>query len=444
MNAPVDFTEARVAKNRRSAQEADASEDEVALAFTQKFAATLRFDHDARCWYEWDSTRWHPDRQKRAFAHARQTTRERGGAGKASFAAGVERFAQSDPAHRVNADIWDADPWLLGTPGGTVDLRSGKLSSALSKQHITKLTSCTPERGEPTLWLRFLNEALAGDQEAIRFLQQWFGYCLTGDTSEHAMVYGHGIGGTGKTVTLNTMSAVMGDYATAAAMETFTASKNERHSTELARLKGARLVTASETEHGKAWAEARIKALTGGDTITARFMRQDDFEYRPQFKLVIVGNHAPQMKNPDEAMRRRFNILGFNVKPAIPDRQLEQKLKVEHGRILAWAIAGCLDWQANGLVRPSTVNDATAEYFAEEDLVEQWLKLRCDRGPKQWEIPTRLFEDWKAFARAWGEDHGTQTAFGRLLTSKGYPSDDNSSVRRRLGLSLKQAQQPDD
>src|SRR5687767_8901848 len=105
MDVPVDFTEARVAKNRRSAQEADASEDDVALAFTQKYAATLRFDHDARCWYEWDSTRWRPDRQKRAYAHARQTARECGGAGKASFSNGVERFAQSDPAHRVNTDI---------------------------------------------------------------------------------------------------------------------------------------------------------------------------------------------------------------------------------------------------------------------------------------------------------------------------------------------------
>lgn len=184
---------------------------------------------------------------------------------------------------------------LLGTPGGTVDLRTGDLSDAQPADYITKLAGCTPERGEPTRWLRFLDEALAGDQEAIRFLRLWMGYCLPGDTREHALIFLHGRAGTGKSVFLNTAASILGDYAVTAAMETFTASKFDRHSTELAMLRGARLVTASETEEGRAWAESRIKQITGGDAITARFMRQDNFTYRPQFKLTIVGNHAPRL-----------------------------------------------------------------------------------------------------------------------------------------------------
>lgn len=141
------------------------------------------------------------------------------------------------------------------------------------------------------------------------------------------------------------------------------------HPTDLAMLNGARLVSASETEEGRAWAESRIKQVTGGDKISARFMRQDFFEFIPQFKLVIVGNHAPVLGNVDEAARRRFNIIPFTQKPVTPDRELEDKLKAEAGQILSWAIAGCLDWQANGLVRPEIVTAATRDYFEDQDLL---------------------------------------------------------------------------
>lgn len=421
---------------RRNPRSKDVSEDDVALAFTDRYRDTLRFDHDAGTWYEWDGTRWAPDKRHRAFTHARKIARSEGGAGKANFAAGVERFARADEAHAVNSDIWDADPFLLGTPGGTVDLRTGYFEPAAPGQFITKLTGCTPEHGAPELWLSFLDQALGKDADAIRFLQQWFGYCLTGDTREHALLFTHGKGGTGKSVMLNTLSAIMGDYATNATMDTFTASNQDRHSTELARLRGARLVTANETEHGRAWAEARIKSLTGGDTITARFMRQDNFEFRPQFKLTIVGNHAPRLANPDEAMRRRFNILGFNVKPDQPDLLLETKLRAEHGRILAWAIGGCRDWQKGGLLRPTAVESATAEYFAEEDLFGQWLAERCNVAPGKFEIPAKLYRDWSHYAEARGEKPGTAITFGRAMAAKGLGTKVSAGIRAHRGVEL--------
>jgi putative DNA primase/helicase len=161
-------------------------------------------------------------------------------------------------------------------------------------------------------------------------------------------VFCYGPGGNGKTVLLNTVSAIRGDYATVAAMETFVASQFDQHPTDMAMLCGARLVTAAETEEGRAWAETKIKQLTGGDPISARFMRQDFFTYKPTFKLMIIGNHEPALRNVDDAARRRINIVPFIRKPAVIDKQLEDKLRVEWPGILRWMIQGCLNWQTVG------------------------------------------------------------------------------------------------
>jgi P4 family phage/plasmid primase-like protien len=356
---------------------------------------------------------------------------------KASVAAGAERFARADRAHATESSDWDRDDMLLGTPAGTVDLRTGLVTPADPADLITRQTSVAVHGGEPTLWLRFLEEALAGDRETIRFLQQWAGYCLTGDTREHALAFVFGPGGNGKSVFLNTLVAIIGDYAATAAMEAFTASRSDRHSTELAMLRGARLVTASETEEGRAWAEARIKQMTGGDQITARFMRQDNFTFRPQFKLTIAGNHAPALRTVDDAMRRRFNIIPFVTTPTNPDRLLEQKLKDEHGRILAWAIAGCLDWQANGLVRPQAVCAATADYFENEDLFGQWLSERCELGTGLWELPARLYSSWSEYCRAAGDAPGTQRSLSGQLKRRGFMNAKSNGLRIYRGLSLK-------
>lgn len=426
------------AAGQRNARRKEPSEDDCALAFTARHGGTLRFDHDAGRWYEWNTVRWQPDTRHRAFSYAREVARDLDAGGKANFAGGVERFARAAKEHAVNADIWDADPMLLGTPGGTVDLHTGALLPPQPDHFITKLTRCTPAPGKPERWLRFLDESLNSDAETIRFIQQWAGYCLTGDTREHALAFVYGPGGNGKSVLLNTLIAIMGDYAVTAAMETFTASRHDRHSTELAMLRGARLVTASETEEGRAWAEAKIKALTGGDPITARFMRQDNFTFRPQFKLTIAGNHAPQLANVDEAMRRRFNIVPFLNVPANPDRELEANLAGEHGQILAWAIDGCLDWQTNGLVRASVVRDATADYFEQQDLFGQWIAERCLVAADKWELATPLFNSWREFAREAGDEAGSIKAFSSKLNKRGFLNRRATGGYRKYdGLSLR-------
>jgi putative DNA primase/helicase len=217
-----------------------------------------------------------------------------------------------------------------------------------------------------------LREATGKDDALVRFLQQFFGYALSGSTREHALLFIHGGGGNGKSVLLNTVSWIMGDYAKTAAMDAFVETRGEKHSTDVAMLHGAHLVAASEIARGRSWNENLIKSLTGGDPITARFMRRDNFTFLPRFKLVVIGNHKPRLQSINEAARRRFNIVPLDRTPANPDPYLKNKLRSEGAAILRWLIDGCLDWQeANGLVRPQSVLSATEEYFVTQDLFSQ-------------------------------------------------------------------------
>ena len=343
--------------------------------------------------------------------------------GKKSFANGVEGFAQRDPEVAVTIDNWDRDEWLLGTPSGTVDLKTGKLRPAKQEDGITKATSVAPANTGCPLWLKFLNETTGDDQELIRFLQHWLGYCLTGSIREHAFIFVYGDGGNGKSVFLETVTYILGEYATTAAMETFTASKSERHPTDLAMLRGARLVTASETEEGRAWAEAKIKAMTGGDRVSARFMRQDFFQYNPSFKLTVIGNYKPVVRNVDDAMRRRINLIPFVRKPEKVNKSLKEELKAEAPGILQWMIEGCLAWQTNGLVRPPIVEAATEAYFADQDLFTQWIEECCEvrmGDLNLWGRSADLFESWAKFCEALGEQPGTSKGFASKLSKRGF------------------------
>lgn len=426
------------------------TEDNAAMQFAAAFRDRLRYCHDAGQWFEWTGSIWQADKTDRAFSWAREFVRHlsenepgkvRYVTGKAAFASSVERFCRSDPSLAVTTDHWDADLFLLGTPGGTVDLRTGILRESNPADGITRSVSVVPsEKADCPRWWTFLLEATGGDFMLINFLQQWFGYSLTGDTREHALVFVHGLGGNGKSVFLNALTGIMGGYATTAAMDTFTASKGDKHPTDLAMLRGARLVTASETEEGRAWAESRIKAMTGGDPITARFMRQDFFTFRPSFKLTVVGNHRPVLKNVDDAARRRFNIVPFTHKPVVVDYSLEETLRAEWPGILRWAIEGCLNWQKQGLVRPPIVSAATADYFSEQDLFGQWLDEKCEveiGNPHKWETVAALYASWSAFARNAGDDAGSVKAFNPKMLTKGLQPSRKSQARGFAGVQLK-------
>lgn len=389
------------------------TEHGVADEFARRFGDQLRYCHHTGAWFMWDGNRWQQNETRLAFTWARRLVaslnrreelKTRAITGRTSFAAGVERFAQADEGMAVVSSAWDPDPWLLGTPGGTVELRTGRLRPARRQDGITKVTAVAPALSATCpAWLAFLHDACGQDAGLVRFLQLWCGYCLTGDTREHALAFVYGDGGNGKSVFMSVLSGILGGYARVAPMETFTASHNDRHPTELAMLRGARLVTASETEEGRAWAEARIKQMTGGDVISARFMRRDFFEFRPQFKLLVVGNHRPALKNVDEAARRRFNIIPFLHKPASPDPELTEKLRQEWPGILRWMIEGCVTWQREGLSRPQAVAEATAEYFEAQDHFGRWLAECCILEPSLSTKPAALLHSFQEWCQESGE-----------------------------------------
>ena len=446
----------RAPRARKPATDESISQDSIAAAFADKHEAFLRYCHSTGAWFRWTGTHWKQDTERLAFNHVRElsrraTTNSRPGEQRsvrsAQFASGVERFAQADPRLAATSEFWDCDIWLLGTPDGTVDLRTGLLRPALSAEGITRLTAVSPATDEKCpVWKQFLWEATDGDECLIRFLQQWVGYSLTGDIREQSLAFAHGDGGNGKGTFINTIAAIFGAYAVTAAMDTFTASKFTKHSTDLAMLKGARMVNASETEEGHAWAEGRIKNITGGDPITARFMRRDNFTYIPQFKLFIIGNHKPVLKNIDNAVRRRFNIIPFTVKPATVDKMLPEKLRAEWPAILRWAINGCLDWQANGLVRPQIVIDDTAAYFAEQDVFGQWLDDRCDVNKNAyWRTSaTVLYLNWRDYAVATGEEPGSLKSFSTRLEQRHFQRYRTMQNRGFDGIRIRQVEMTDD
>jgi putative DNA primase/helicase len=357
----------------------------------------------------------------------------------ASTVGGVERLAKSDRKHAATTDEWDADLWLLNTPGGVVDLRTGRMRPHDRGDRMTRIASATP-RGTCPHWLDFIDQVTQGDKAFAEYLQRFAGYCLTGSTQEHALFFLYGTGANGKSVFVNTLFTLLGDYAANAPMDTFMESRGDRHPTDLAGLRGARFVGATETEQGRRWNESKIKEITGGDRVSARFMRQDFFTYLPQFKLVIAGNHKPALRNIDEAMRRRLHLIPFTltVPPEKRDKSLSAKLLQERDGILAWALQGCLAWQRDGLKPPKCVVDATDEYFDEEDTIGEFLDEECQQHSQVRVSVVDIFERWKSRADKRGEYIGTSRWLVQQLVRRGFERGRTSTgAKALLGLSLK-------
>jgi putative DNA primase/helicase len=421
-------------------------------AFVRAHGNKLRYDHSIRRWYVWDRTRWRREETKLAFRWAHEKARALATtanspktavvAGRAAFADGVEKLAQAHRTLAVTHDHWDRDAWLLGTPGGTVDLRTGVMRPASRGDFITKQVAVAPaSTADCPQWLKFLRQAARGDKKLIAFLRRYLGSCLTGDTSEHALIFLWGPGGNGKGVLMNTVFDIIGDYSVNAAMDTFTATRGDRHTTDLAMMAGARLVISTEMEEGKEWAEAKVKALTGGDPITARFMHRDNFTFVPRFKLVISGNHKPNLRNVDPAIRRRLHMVPFLNKPKRVDKKLAVKLKQEAPQILRWMIDGCLEWQQIGLKPPPVVMAATEEYFDDQDLMRQWIVECCEVRKEHSDTSENLYRSWSAHCTSNGERPGSTKSFSSALANQGFTrvkdTPNHRSKRGFLGIRVK-------
>lgn len=425
------------------------SDDALAGRFASEQKDNLRYVRQWDQWLLWDESHWKDDvvqetsRRVQDFCHAAalhcgklaEARRIRS----ARTREAVQREASVKQPLVATAEMWDADPWLLSTPHGVVDLHSGQPRPANRTDYCTKKVATTSSGKRPARWLQFLREVTGNDKSLQAYLQRMAGYCLTGSTREHAMFFLYGTGANGKSVFVNTLQGVLGNYAKVAAMDMFMAAHNPQHSTDLAGLRGARLVIASETEDGSRWAESKIKAITGGEPISARFMRQDFFEYTPQFKLLISGNHRPRLRNVDEAMRRRMHLIPFSV--TIPraerDPKLGEDLKQEWPGVLQWAIDGCLSWQRDGLNPPMAVSEATKEYLEEQDVIGQWLDEATEKDRNARTAPNELYQAYRRWAEGRGEYVCAQKEFSQKLAERDITSKKSNGIRY-VALRLKQ------
>jgi putative DNA primase/helicase len=327
----------------------------------------------------------------------------------------------------------------------TIDLVTGTSYAPRREDYITQQAACrmAPAGTPHPLWDAFLRRVTAGDVELIKFLQRFVGYCLTGHIKEHVFLFIYGTGRNGKGTFVNTIMKIFGDYAAVASIATFLASKGDRHPTEIAKLRGKRLVIAQEPPAGRVWDEAKIKALTGGDRVSAHFMRQDDFEFDPMFKLIITGNYKPRLNCVDVAMRARLLLVPFTVQIPVAERDLNlmDKLRPEWPAILRWAMDGCLEWQRIGLAPPAAVTKATDEYFTGQDRLTQWLQDECDTDPgnKNKHAPiAHLYASWSRYCQDNGDEPGSKIDLGDQLVELGFEriTVGNAKTRSHSGIRL--------
>jgi putative DNA primase/helicase len=392
------------------------SEDSLALLYTGRHLEDLRFTPELGKYHRLSRTDaggacWNRDTVCRTFSEIRDLTREQsmltekeGRQARLCSAAtisAVERLCRFDQRTVMTVDKWDENTMALNTPSGLVDLESGKMSRGKPDDYCTRITAVGPSSKTPALWNECLATWTNGDMALQGYLKRVAGYCLTGSTREHEFFFFHGSGANGKSSFLNTLHGIMGKYADVAPSEVFTLSKFEKHPTSLAGLVGCRLALATETENGSRWAETQLKSIVDDCPIKTRFMRQDFFEFKPQFKLLISGNHKPNLSDVGESMRRRINLLPFTV--TVPkenrDTRLKEKLRGEWPAILGWAIEGCREWLRDGLQTPASVKAATDDYLDSQDVLGSWIEECCILGVNCRTRSKDIHQSWVAWCK---------------------------------------------
>jgi putative DNA primase/helicase len=429
--------------------------------FALQHGQWARYCFERKSWLLWDGQRWAWDPGDGAMRLAKATARSiyEEAAGEASderrgkIAAWAVRsesekalramlaLAQSEPGIPIRVDALDADGWLLNVDNGTLELKTSTLRPHRREDLITKLVPVAydPEAGCPR-WHAMLDRIFDGRRAVIDFMQRGLGYALTGETIEQVIFLLWGAGANGKTTFLTTAETLLGDYALSTRPETLMARKGDGIPNDVARLKGARLVIAVEADAGQRLAEGLVKAMTGQDTLSARFLHQEFFEFTPTFKIMIGTNYRPAIRDTSHAMWRRVRLVPFTV--TIPDgeqdRHLVETLRGEWAGILAWAVQGCLEWQRAGLGCPEEVRAATEEYRTEMDILGAFLTEKCVRDPAAQIGARDLYQSYEAWAHQGGERKPlTEKTFSMRLKERGLEKKSTGPGNVWLALRLR-------
>ncbi|MBX3387185.1 MAG: hypothetical protein KF768_11490 [Phycisphaeraceae bacterium] len=441
--------------------------------FVDQHGKDVRFCYELDSWLVWTGKRWSLDAAAAVEAMAKKTARrilkemERAidkarDEGKpddeieaiekayrkqhisASSVRGVRdmlTMAQSEPGVKVAVAQIDAPHMLLNVRNGTIDLTTGRLRPHARDDGITKLAPVTfdPD-ADSSLWQSFLDRIFAGDEDLIAYIQRAVGYSLTGQVSEQCLFFLHGTGQNGKSVFIQTLLAVLGEYAQKAPTEMIM--KQERASggatPDMARLRGVRFAVTAELDEDQRMGEAKVKDLTGADRIVARKLYCDPIEFDPTHKLWIYGNHKPSIRGTDDGIWRRMRLISFAV--TIPDAEkdphLVDRLRAERSGILAWAVRGCLEWQRDGLGLPHAVASATEAYRGESDRLAAFIEERCVVG--QWASvgKSELYVAYEAWCRESGECVRSKRWLGLRLAERGFGEQRDKHERSWIGIGL--------
>lgn len=422
-----------------------------AIRLAGRLRGEVLWCHPWKCWLVWDGNRWHRDESggkpvlQSAFLMLRDSD------SKASDSDSIKWALKSQDRKQINnmielakfvegmsalPDDFDRDDWLLNVANGTLDLRTGELRAHRREDLITRITD-VPYDPDAQLdrWAAFLDRVTDGSRDLQMFLYRAAGYSLTGSTREQCLMFLYGSGCNGKSTFMDLLMHVMGEYAMHTPTETLMVKGNNSSvPNDLARLKGARLVAATETEAGKRLAESLVKQLTGGDPITARFLHAEYFTFLPTFKLWLSGNHKPAIRGVDEGMWRRIQMVPFEVR--IPegevDPDLKDKLRQEAPGILAWCVAGCLDWQQNRLEPPAAVQEATGGYRREMDTIGDFIEECIESASGEFLSSGDLYKAYRAWCEEHGEHVRSQKALSQEMVARGYflTQQKNHSAKR--------------
>lgn len=440
-----------------------------ARRLVDRFGSDLRYVVNVG-WYAWDGKRWAIDAGDVLTKNYAQKTAAsifneiaglsdpdaRKNRGKWAISSGFSpringMLSQAEPHLAVTIDDLDKDPWLLNCENGTVDLRTGGIAAHDRKALITKLSPVQYDYDATCpIWDKFITEIFAKDDGLIEFTHRALGYSLSGITREQVIFIMHGAGSNGKSVLLETVAAIFGDYSRQCPSDTFsTKDKAGGMSNDIARLAGSRLVSVVETDQERRLAEGLVKQATGGDRMAARYLHHEFFEFTPLFKIWLATNHKPRIRGTDHGIWRRIRLLPFAITfgdaettpdgHPVKDDQLKDKLLLELPGILARLVKGCIDWQESGLRPPKAVEDATSEYREAQDRIAGFLADRCDAAPNYSCRVSSLYDAYKRWCAETGETQIAGNTFGERLDEKGFATmRGTGGTRFRKGLDLKE------
>lgn len=388
-------------------------------------------------WYIWDGKRWRIDTKKeieRITAKVLRSLSKSDDEAEAKWSRMCERrnirmnsIKDLMPLVPGERGDFDRHKFLFNVENGVVDLKTGKLLQHDRELGLTKITNIAfDENAKCPEWLNFLDQIFLGDKTIIEYMQRLIGYSLTGDISEQIMMFLVGGGSNGKSTFINTIKDLMGDYGRQAKSDTFIKKKESGANNDIARLVGSRFVSAIESEEGEKLADSFVKQITGGEPVLARFLRQEFFEFIPEFKVFFTTNHKPIIGGLDEGIWRRVKLIPFNLSlPAHKrDKRLPEKLSLEMPGILNWAIEGCMKWQKDGLKEPKVVAEATGKYKDDMDILAPFLDEVCyvdERENESIMIEAKeLYNTYERWCFNSGERSLGNRSFYRMLETKGF------------------------